>query len=208
MWRQLKGKDSPSQGRSRLTLAGSPAHVPAAAAGMQQRHTYSGMCLAQGAFSAPVFLAGCARRHICVYCRGWELPAGANYWLVPPPQGSQCVSHPSPCLRVTVTSPAHRYSWKRAGWLEWRCRRCHRGMLCQQERLLGSSRGLAGGHSWEGEAKIHLHLHKTSQTDKYVCTSDGCSSSLPHGWWTCRPLRRPAQVWRWPSLSSLGAKSI
>lgn len=36
---------------------------------MQQWHTYSGTCLAQEAFSAYIFLAGHARRHICVIAR-------------------------------------------------------------------------------------------------------------------------------------------
>lgn len=25
-----------------------------------------------------------------------------------------------------------------------------------------------GGHSWQGEAKIHLHLHQAPQADKYL----------------------------------------
>lgn len=52
---------------------------PQHGAGMQQWHTHTGMCLAQGAFSAFIFLASHARRHICVYCRGWEFSTGANY---------------------------------------------------------------------------------------------------------------------------------
>lgn len=89
---------------------------------MQQWHTHTGMCLAQGAFSAFIFLASHARRHICVYCRGWEFSPGANYWLfhLHKRASVQATLHPaSESLSHSLQLDASCLGWR------WGHRWCH-----------------------------------------------------------------------------------
>lgn len=89
---------------------------------MQQWHTHTGMCLAQGAFSAFIFLASHARRHICVYCRGWEFSPGANYWLFHLHKGASVRATLHPASESLSHSPQLDASC--LGW-RWGHRWCH-----------------------------------------------------------------------------------
>lgn len=111
-------------------------------------------------------------------CEAPSAPPGSHYHI------------PGPSLQLGMSC---------LGWTWW-----HRWCHLQQALPAGAIPG-----SWEvicGRGK-----------PKSICTytrlprlmnTFGCSHTLPRGWWTCRPLRRPVQPWTWPSLSVGKKKSF
>lgn len=145
------------------------------AAGMQEWHAYSGMSPAQGAFSALIFLAGPG--DVFVFTAG----AGSCLEVL-------IIDHSSSTREPVCEAPpweslSHSQPFAGAGnelfgldvVVQLMPPVAHSASTDPRQLLL-----LLGGCSWEGEARMLLYFHKTPQSDKYLCTSDGCSSTLPH----------------------------
>lgn len=159
MWKQQRGKDSLPTRFLDLQLTS-----PGWAAGVWRWHTHPGMSLAQGPFSAHVFLEGHARRHICVYCQGWELPTGANYWPFLLHKGASVWGTLCPAWE----SLSHSRPFPAAGNELFGLDLVAQMVPPAAGSASRSDPRQLGGHLWQGEAKIHLHLHQTPQADEYL----------------------------------------
>lgn len=191
MWKQQRGKDCLSNRFLGLQL---PSPRWAAGGG-----THTMECLWHRGLFQPMFswkampgdiFVFIARAGSCLQVLIIDRSSSTREPVCEPPSalpGSHC-HVPSPSLPLGMSC----LSWP--WWHRW----CH----LWQALPAGQSPG-----SWE---VIH-----SREKPKSICTYTrlprltnifGCSHALPWGWWTCRPLRWPAQLWTWPRLN-LGEKN-